>query len=226
MSNIYYVYEHWRPDTKSCFYVGLGKGYRSGTLRGRNPHHANVFKKLLNIGLSVEVKRIYENLTRAEAVSKEIERISFWRSLGVRLTNMTDGGDGIHNVAASSRERISSALKGNKHSLGVKRTTQERATVSERMKGNKIWLGRPLTEEHRNNLSVAHKGKHFDSPKNKAVICVTDGLTFISAGMAARHYGLHPTQISQVCLHYSGNLLHPHRKSAGGKIFNYIEEAA
>ena len=29
LADIFYVYEHWRPDKNVCFYVGKGKGKRA-----------------------------------------------------------------------------------------------------------------------------------------------------------------------------------------------------
>jgi hypothetical protein len=158
-------------------------------------------------------------LSRDEATRLEIERIAYWRSLGVKLANMTDGGDGIHNVSEDARRRISEALKGNKNSLGVRRTAAEKEAVSARMKGNNIWLGRKLTESHRANLSVANKGKHLLNNREKPVICLNDGRLFPSAAMAARHYGVQSTTLTQVCTGYK------HRKSAGGLKFKYAEAA-
>ena len=33
--NIFYVYEHWRPDHDECFYVGKGKGGRANEAEAR-----------------------------------------------------------------------------------------------------------------------------------------------------------------------------------------------
>jgi hypothetical protein len=219
MNNYYYVYEHWRPDNGTCFYVGFGKGFRSGVMRGRNPHHANIVKKLRRLGLQPEVQKIATGLSRGEAVQKEIELIAYWRSAGVELTNRTDGGDGVHNMPESSRKQIAAALKGNKHSVGVKRTQEQKAAIAARMKGNKIWLGRELTDEHKLNLSIAHKGKHFLNNREKGVICLDDGRHFPSVAMASRNYGVQSTSVSQICGGYRN------RKSAGGLHFAFAETA-
>lgn len=37
----FYVYEHWRPDLATCFYVGKGKLKRVRDL-SRSEHHARI----------------------------------------------------------------------------------------------------------------------------------------------------------------------------------------
>ena len=59
---MFYVYEHWRPDTNVCFYVGKGKGNRAWAMNRRNKHHKSVQSKLTSLGLSVYVKIIIENI--------------------------------------------------------------------------------------------------------------------------------------------------------------------
>ena len=53
----FYVYEHWRPDTGACFYVGKGNGDRAFRVKkNRNRHHANIVAKLEKDSLQVEVR--------------------------------------------------------------------------------------------------------------------------------------------------------------------------
>lgn len=90
------VYEHWRPDTGVCFYVGKGLRSRPYRIsRPRNPHHQRIVEKLKKKSLSVEVRIVIDRVTEAKALSIEIERIAFWRDAGIKLTNLTDGGEGV-----------------------------------------------------------------------------------------------------------------------------------
>src|ERR1035437_7660606 len=83
---IFYVYEHWRPDTDMCFWVGKGHGKRAHKLK-RNHYYNNVVKKLAKNGMCIEVRMVSSGLSEGDAFSLEKERISFWRSQGKKLAN-------------------------------------------------------------------------------------------------------------------------------------------
>ena len=157
----FYVYEHWRPDTNMPFYVGKGSGRRAKTAGGRkrNKHHTHIINKLMRLGMCFDIKIIHENLTEQEAFDLEIERISFWRTLGVPLTNMTNGGEGASgfSVPESTREKIRESLKGRK-----------RPEISAMFKGRKA------SEAARANMSAAQKGKPM-SEKARAAFKVRSG---------------------------------------------------
>ena len=132
MKTDFYIYEHWRPDTNVCFYVGRGRRRRAYRFDQRNEHHARVVAKLHKQNLLVDVRIVVENLTDERADIAEIARIAFWRAVGVKLTNQTDGGDGCGGRVASEaqRQKMSAAMKG-----------------------------KPKSAEHRRNMSAAHKVK-------------------------------------------------------------------
>ena len=108
-----YVYEHWRPDTDLPFYVGKGCGHRARRLRDkrRNPHYQNVVNKLDALGLCVEIRMVAGGLTDDEAFTLEKERIAFWRTAGVHLTNQNEGGEGGRNPSEETRQKIRIAAK-------------------------------------------------------------------------------------------------------------------
>lgn len=109
---IFYIYEHWRPDKDTCFYVGKGYGRRASKLSGRNIHHQRIQAKLARLGMCVEVRLVADCLTETEAFDLEIERIAFWRDQGISLSNLTDGGEGLSNPAIEVRAKMSrSSLK-------------------------------------------------------------------------------------------------------------------
>jgi len=100
----FYVYEHWRPDTDVCFYVGKGARGRARRMKDRNPHHQAVVKKLSKLGMCVEIRMVHSGLTEDEAFAKEVERIAFWRGLGVSLVNRTNGGEGPSGLPSVGRK--------------------------------------------------------------------------------------------------------------------------
>lgn len=106
-----YVYEHWRPDTNTCFYVGKGNGKRGHLIWGvrRNEHHHRIVEKLRRNGLKVEVRIILDSLSDEDAFKMEQERIAFY---GIEnLTNQTAGGDGLKNPTLATRQKMIDARK-------------------------------------------------------------------------------------------------------------------
>jgi hypothetical protein len=134
----FYVYEHWRLDTDVCFYVGKGCGTRAYWMYGRNRHHKSIQRKLEREGSALEVRIVSAGLDEVLAHALEIDRIAFWRSVGVKLANATDGGEGVSGL------KMSDAAKA-------------------RMRAKKV--GRLLSVEHKAKIGAAHRGRK-PSPQN------------------------------------------------------------
>lgn len=163
----FYVYEHWRPDTDVCFYVGKGKNNRAWGFNRRNPYYKNVVAKLSRLGMCVEVRMVRSGMMEADAHALEIERIAFWRKAGIKIANATDGGEGVSGLkhsaksrqkmkekrSAQSREKHSAIMRGRKHS------TDHRAKISA---GNK---GRIVSAETKRRISEALKGRGFSEQR-------------------------------------------------------------
>ena len=148
--NEYYVYEHWRPDTGVCFYVGKGKGKRAWDMKHmRNRHHMAIVSKLTSVGLLVDVKIIASGMSSEDALKLEIERISFY---GVdSLSNMTGGGDGLSSPTQETRLKISASQKKRFENH------EEKEKMIARLKGRIPW-----------NKGLKTKGtKHSDAAKEK-----------------------------------------------------------
>ena len=106
IANVFYVYEHWRPDRGECFYVGKGKGGRANELRhNRNRFHKFIQAKLSRLGTAVEVRIVADGLSESDAFTLERERIALWRSDGADLANWTDGGEGPSGYKQSQEHR-------------------------------------------------------------------------------------------------------------------------
>ena len=88
---IYYVYIWYIVDTGEVFYVGKGKGKRY-----KQTSHRNKFFNDMYNSHNCDVKKIYENLTESEAFQKEKDTVKWFReNTSFRLTNQTDGGEGL-----------------------------------------------------------------------------------------------------------------------------------
>ena len=160
--NRFYVYEHLRADSGAVFYVGKGAGKRC-YVRGkgnRSPFWQSVVEKAGGFSVRIVAKNLPEDL----AFFIEIERIAQLRSMGVRLCNLTDGGDGVSGwvrtpewkakvgkahrgkiVSQETRDKISRAVRA----TGYRHPEDVRKKMSERKMGNKNRLGQKQSEEER-----------------------------------------------------------------------------
>lgn len=173
---IFYVYEHWRPDKDVCFWVGKGYGGRSHSRRNRNNYYNNIVAKLTRLGMCLEVRLVASGLNEKAALKLEIERIAFWRSVGIKLANMTNGGEGVAGLIHSvkSRRLMSESHKGQKvsHSAETRRKIGAANAIALRGRKNpehsKRMRGRKLTEEHKAAISQGNMGRIFsDETKEK-----------------------------------------------------------
>lgn len=171
----FYVYEHWRLDRDECFYVGKGKDKRAYKMRDRNLHHRAIMAKLSRDGSGMDVRMVATGLTEDEAFLLEIERIAFWRSVGVDLANLTNGGEGTsgfpsHNkckvFCVSTGEYFESAMEAAKSfNLGINAVSQACSGRSESANGIKfIYVEKP--ELAKNSRESAKKRKKVNKPKS------------------------------------------------------------
>jgi hypothetical protein len=156
MSNIFYVYEHWRPDRGECFYVGKGHGRRAYDMRrGRNRWHKFLQAKLSGLGTAIEVRIIADGLSEREAFDIEIERIAFWKNDGADLCNLTLGGDG-----PSGRRHSEEWKRANGERMkGRKASAETRAKQSAAAMGNKRGLGKKKPQHAIDALKAFHTGR-------------------------------------------------------------------
>lgn len=159
---IFYVYEHWRPDTGVCFYVGKGKGKRAWDMKKmRNCHHKAITSKLTSLGYCVDVRIIQMNMAEDIAFALEIERIAFYGQ--ENLSNMTSGGDGLKSPSDETRAKISASQKKRYRDNpdAIARMSEQRmgkvATVATREKISLASRGRSHSPETIEKMKVAAK---------------------------------------------------------------------
>jgi len=110
IDNKVYIYGLIDPRNNSVFYIGftsnLKRRYNShlnicGKKREKNTFKDNVINKILKLGLKIEMKvldeceiKFNEIINKYEHEILEIYYIKKYRDDGIRLTNLTDGGEG------------------------------------------------------------------------------------------------------------------------------------
>lgn len=114
------IYAHYRNDTNSIFYIGIGKGNRPFELKNRNKYWQNIVNKH---GYRVEI--IASELDKDDAVFFESLLISIYgrKDIGTGcLINMTAGGDGVRDWIPSIqwKEKQSISKKGKPRSEDIK----------------------------------------------------------------------------------------------------------
>jgi hypothetical protein len=169
MTTGFYVYEHRRKDSGMVFYVGKGCGQRAKNFNNRGRYWDNVAKAAGGVVVTYPVANVDEELS----LLAEVELIDAYRKRGIRITNITDGGEGTTGRVASeeTKRRIGEANKhtpkarGEKHGMYGKRHPPEvMQKISEARKGMFAGERHPLygkhhTEETRKKISESRKGK-------------------------------------------------------------------
>ena len=154
------VYKHTSPSGK--VYIGITsmrptKRYANGKGYKHSPHFTIAIKKYGWENIKHEI--IAEGLTKDEAERLEIELIAAYKSADRRYGyNSELGGNAPGRTSAETRQKISNALRGEKHHYYGKHLSEEhRQKLSASHKGKKY---APRSAEHCQKLSEANKGKH------------------------------------------------------------------
>jgi len=110
MSQTYVVYEHIRPDTRTVFYVGKGKGDRCNNRRRSEYWRRTVEKH----GFTVHIFMRFG----IEACAFSLEKALIKHYGRHNLCNLTDGGEGTSGrvVTQSQKDKCSISNKGNRPS--------------------------------------------------------------------------------------------------------------
>lgn len=188
------VYKHIFPNGK--IYIGItlqkpenrwinGKGYH------HNSYMINAIKKYGWENIKHEI--LFDNLTKEQAIEKEIELIAFYRSNERDFGyNIESGGNYAGSVSEETKRKISEKLKGRKIPVElveklkiinknrvVSMETKEK--IRQAHLGKKGWhrsfehnenmrkslTGKKRTLEQRQRMSEAQKGKHLSEETKK-----------------------------------------------------------
>lgn len=160
------------------FYVGKTKDLRqrkkdhSHNIRKGNPlpkYHK--VRKLIRQGFEFAVQIIEEVDSKDNPNDREKHWIKYLRESGVKLYNLTDGGDG-GAMSYEVRKRISAKLKG------MRMSDEHYSALSDLMKSlwqdpemRAVWIGsktgKPRTELTKKRISESNKGKTFSDEHKK-----------------------------------------------------------
>lgn len=195
-----YVYVHFKPDW-TPFYVGKGCKKRAHNFVNRSARHKRVLAKYGKANIHI---KLWDFKTDEAAFAAEVFLIKLMRQSGIRLVNMTDGGEGMCNPTEETRRKKSEAMRGRKY------TEEHKRRISEALKGR---IHPPQVHEA---VSRAKKGAkepkektllraakleqgHYEKGMTKPVI--VDGVYYTSINKAARSHGVGVNAIRYALAH-------------------------
>lgn len=166
----FYTYFHTRNDTGAVFYVGKGCGDRARHVNRNNPHWRNIVAKH---GHTVHIASRWS--TEGEAFEHERFLILCFKDLGLRLANMTDGGEGVSGLRHSDTTKAKlRALAQRQMASAESRerlrivNTGRSASAETRAKLSAVSRGLVRTDETKAKMSAAQTGRvHSDESKAK-----------------------------------------------------------
>jgi len=153
---VFYVYQHVKADNGEVFYVGKGMGRRAYDSYHRSKYWKNIVAKH---GFNVEFVKV--GISEPESLKLEISTIEEYRRRGLKIINMTDGGDGTSGYTHTEEHKrmMSMALSGEKNPRYGKEGTRKGALVTpetiEKLRSSH--LGKKLPEEQRKKIQKSTK---------------------------------------------------------------------
>ncbi len=191
----YFTYLHRRNDSNEVFYIGKGCGRRINDRNNRNKHWNNIVAKH---GFTYE--KIAEWKEEKDAFLHEVFLIDCFRSMGCKLANLSNGGEGgSYPKTESHRKNLSLAKKGvpNPKMLGELNPAKSKESRKKRSIAMKKYYANggtnSMSGKKRPDLTIRNKNKEnarygVNHPKSRA-ISVGDK-TFESLMEAANFLGI------------------------------------
>jgi hypothetical protein len=170
----FYVYVYRDPSRNNePIYVGKGFGNRAYEHLDSGSHSVLVNRRLAKMKRNgIEpIINVIDMPSEALAVQCEIDTIARFGRKDLKLgplLNQTDGGEGVSNPSAATRQKISAAHKGKIL------TNSHRQKISDNQKGDKNHnFGKPKTDKIRSKMSA----KALNRPRIICPHCGKEGAT-------------------------------------------------
>jgi len=179
----YYTYFHTRNDTGTVFYIGKGSNNRYKSLENRNKHWSNIVNKC---GFEPHIAAYWQ--TEKDAFDHEKFLILCYKDLGLDITNVTSGGDGVDSETAKV---ICERMR--REGRGLFSLTKEQKTALAIFIGKKGGRARALSGDlQKLGKEHGYKGGIAGGPKAASITnaqrykCLTCGM-ITTPGNIAKH---------------------------------------
>jgi hypothetical protein len=209
----HYTYTHYKPDG-SIFYVGKGVGDRAFSKENRNIYWKRTVAKF---GYKVQIEAYWD--TDKEAKDHEKLLISCFKDMGMKLVNLTAGGDGSFGYKWTEEQlqrhptrTMPNSMTGKKHSDETKAKIAQKAigripSDETKVKISKAFKGRKFSETHLEKLRLAGLGNkngignkgNAGKPAHNRKKCLIDGIVYESSWSASKALGLLASTIRYRC---------------------------
>jgi NUMOD3 motif len=162
-------------------------------LKDDRSRKAHWLRQLLALGMK-PAQEILREVPLAEWERWERDYIRWYRVLGWRVVNSTDGGDGVVNLSPEARARCAAGRRGKGHTpearaaigaaaRGRPQSAETRAKQSAAKRGEKHpMFGKPHTAEHRTNIGIANRGRKLTEAQQQKLSVSLKGI-----GLGRRH---------------------------------------
>ena len=148
---------------------------------------------------------MFENLTQAQACSKENELITYFNSNNREYGyNQTSGGENFR-FNEDAKKAKSLIMRGNKNGLGHPCSEEKKMKISQAQRGKKA------TQAQKDKMSIAASQRHVPCseekkkklsehyPHKRKVYCEELNKVFDSVQQCGKELGIPPTNISKLC---------------------------
>lgn len=151
--NVFYVYLH--EFANKTFYIGKGKGKRAFKYSKRNEYWKRLEAKY---GLP-KVTFLYENIDEISAFELEIKTINEFIGMGIKLCNLTSGGEGLSGFKHSDKTKLKCSLANKGRKTSKEHKDKLFVGLAKYIKENGYpKAGVKLSDKQRKRISESHKG--------------------------------------------------------------------
>ena len=150
-----YVYRHIRLDKNEAFYIGIATYVKRAYEKNQRK---NIIWKSIVSRTDYDVEILFDDLTREQALEKEIELIALYGRIDKKtgtLANLTDGGEAMNGLWNKGKKRTEET-KAKLREAAKHKPPRSKESIKKSADGLR---GKPKSEEHRRKLSEHFKGK-------------------------------------------------------------------